>query len=163
MAWVPPRVWSNETITDTKLNEISASLNALGGSTWSSYTPIWSATTTPPTMGTTIISGAYRENGGSVECEIVATVGSGFAAGSGIYTFTLPVTAGAVANQVLRGNAHFFDASGPGFWDYVAIRAGGVGVGLTVVLVSNNTRMSASVPVVPAAGDVISIALEYRK
>jgi hypothetical protein len=161
MAWVTPRTWaSGETVTATKMNEISSSLNALGGG-WTSYTPLWGGTTTDPTLGASTVTGAYLENGGTVRAEIVATIGSGFAAGSGVYTFTLPVTAAAVANQVLDGAAMFIDISALGFYDYAPFRP--TGAGLKIQLASGGGRMGATVPVVPAAGDVISIALEYRK
>jgi hypothetical protein len=162
MAWVTPRTWNNEYITDAKLNEISSSLNALGGSVWTSYSPTWGATTTPPTLGSSIVSGAYRENGGSCEVEILITVGAGFVAGSGIYTFSLPVATSSAANQVLRGNGMFFDAAGPDYYAYNVYRTSG-GSGLQVAMFANNTRVSSTVPVVPVAGDIISLVLEYRK
>lgn len=90
MAWVSGRGWvPGEGVTAAKLNEISSALNAIGDAA-QTYTPTWSAVTTPPTIGASSVSGRYRVIGKWADVHISITIGSGFSPGSGNYTFSLP-------------------------------------------------------------------------
>lgn len=67
--------------------------------TWTAYTPTWTATTTNPTLGNSTLVGEYVQHGKLVFFRIKVTAGAtGFAAGTGAYLFSLPVTA-ATSNE----------------------------------------------------------------
>lgn len=63
-------------------------------SPWTTYTPVWLASITNPTIGNGSITGRYVEIGATVFGEIRIQAGtSGFSRGSGTYSVTLPTTA----------------------------------------------------------------------
>lgn len=61
---------------------------------WSTYSPVWEAVTTNPTLGDGTISARYTNIGATVvgQVQIVAGV-TGFNRGSGIYSISLPTLA----------------------------------------------------------------------
>ena len=64
-----------------------------GDTTWASYTPTWSATTTSPAIGNGTLTGSYTKVGNSCQVVIMLTIGSTTNKGSGTYKFSLPFTA----------------------------------------------------------------------
>jgi hypothetical protein len=70
------------------------------GSAWSSYTPVWSASSVAPTLGNGTLTGAYTQIGKTCHFRISLTIGSTTALGTGDYTFSLPVTAVAPSTLV---------------------------------------------------------------
>jgi len=60
---------------------------------WTSYVPVWSATGTAPAVGNGSIVGAYKQVGKWVETRGLLTMGSTTTYGTGVWRFTLPVTA----------------------------------------------------------------------
>lgn len=58
---------------------------------WSSYTPALTATTTNPTLGTSILVGSTATIGSVTFWRASLTIASGFTVGSGNYQFSLPV------------------------------------------------------------------------
>lgn len=57
---------------------------------WTSYTPVWTASTSNPTLGNGILHGAYVKFEQWCLVEIQLTFGSTTSIGSGSYGFTLP-------------------------------------------------------------------------
>lgn len=82
---------------------------------WTTYTPLWTASTTDPTVGDASIQGRYVSLGATVIGEIAITGGTsagGFNRGSGTYTFSLPTDAVASSYQPL--GQVVFRNEGPG-------------------------------------------------
>lgn len=79
---------------------------------WTTYTPTWGNTGTANTLGNGTIAGQYTVINDTVHFQIQLVWGSTTNDGSGVWTFTLPVTAVAVTapGQAL-GSAVLTDAS----------------------------------------------------
>lgn len=76
---------------------------------WRTYTPTWTASTTNPTLGSGTLVGRYQKIGRTVHLHINLIAGSG-SAGSGDYSFALPVQAANVGCTYV-GTAHLLGAS----------------------------------------------------
>jgi hypothetical protein len=63
---------------------------------WNTYTPAWTAVTTAPAIGNGTLTGKYAVVGKVCHFTALVTFGSTTTFGSGAYTFSLPVTAGAL-------------------------------------------------------------------
>lgn len=156
MAWVTPRTWAtSEALTAAKMNEISSSLNVVG-SAWTGYSPTWTSTGTPPTMGATSVSGSYRLAGKTVDIHILATVGAGFAAGTLLYRFTLPagVTPVRTTSHDSIGTCIVWDASASAAYPLHVMQANSTQV---TCITPTPTGMGPTVPITWATGDTISI------
>jgi hypothetical protein len=101
-----PRTWIvGEVVTAAELNqEIRDQFNSMFAA-WTSYTPVWTATTTNPVLNNGTLIGRYMKIGRTVICHINLTTGSTTTYGSGNYNFTLPFTA-ANAGAAIVGSAH---------------------------------------------------------
>jgi hypothetical protein len=161
MAWVPPRTWgTSETLTAAKMNEISASLDVVGGTTWQTYTPTWGGATNP-TLGNGSIAGWYLEAAGWCDVEFVLTIGSSTTVGTGSYTISIPVAAASAAT-VAMGSGLVFDASAAtpnNLFSQTVYRSS---VNTLVALTGAGGRWTAAHPTVPATGDIISGRFKYR-
>lgn len=142
-------------------DEIAVYDGAAWGGYVVNYTPTWSAATTPPTLGATVVSGRYVRVGHKlVDFEIQIAVGAGVAAGTGFYTFSLPVTAHAdLSAHWPVGGGTFFDTSVP----TVYTRRLALNSSTTVVMRDDaGTAVGAAAPVVPASGDRYMLQGRYR-
>ena len=94
MAWTSPRTWvALEEVTAPLLNtHLRDNLKAIGDAS-TSYTPTWSALTTPPAIGNGTVTGAYLQAGKLVHFRARSVAGSTTTFGAGIYTISLPVPA----------------------------------------------------------------------
>jgi hypothetical protein len=131
---------------------------------WQPYTPTWSSST-PPTLGTTTLNGAYLLIGKTCIMAVTITVGSGFSAGSGNYVFSLPFTSSNFSPAVnYTGNARL--AYGTARWvGQVSLGNNSNLVNITTPTSATNstgTNITGSVPGTPVAGDTISFALTYQ-
>lgn len=59
---------------------------------WTSFTPVWTGSSTNPTVGNGTLVGSYMKIGRTVHFRIFLTFGSTSTKGSGVYAFSLPVT-----------------------------------------------------------------------
>lgn len=111
MAWTLPRTWvAGEIVTAALLNtHLRDNLKAIGDA-WTSYTPVWTATTTNPTIGNGAITGAHLAVGKLIFWRFNITMGSTTTFGSGSYEVTLPVTS-AIAFPYVHGHVSCFDDS----------------------------------------------------
>ncbi|MFI9153776.1 hypothetical protein [Streptomyces sp. NPDC053367] len=66
---------------------------ALGA--WNAYTPVWTADTTAPSIGNGTLTGKYAVVGKVCHFSTLVAFGTTTTYGSGNYSFSLPVTAGA--------------------------------------------------------------------
>jgi hypothetical protein len=168
MAWTTPgTATAGEVLTAAFWNaNVRDNLNEIAPITagWTSWTPVLSATTTNPTIGTgNIRTGQYQKVGTLVNVQFRIVFGtSGVAAGSGVYRFDLPITP-----SLLSGN---FDPIGHGViydtstGDFRVVALVGVG-GSTVEMYFNGTTnffVTNAQPWTWAASDILNGQLTYR-
>ena len=124
---------------------------------WTAYTPVWTATTTNPTIGNGSITGAYAVFGKTVHFRIHIVDGSTTSEGSGNYAVTLPLAP--IATQKWT----FVGAIGTGInliW--------GLATGTTSILLYAGTstttvsRVTSTFPVTFSSGDTLSISGTYE-
>jgi hypothetical protein len=129
---------------------------------WTSYTPAWTSSGTNPTMGATTLNGRYMLIGKTCLVSITITVGSGFAAGTGTYLFSLPF-ASANAGVNYLGTARLSAAS---VW-IGQVTLGANSSVMNATFPSNSTtttaaNMGAAAPVAPASGNALTMSLAYQ-
>ncbi|MFF3128501.1 hypothetical protein ACFVRD_40960 [Streptomyces sp. NPDC057908] len=157
-----PRTWNaGEMVIAAMLNtEIRDQLNSMFGA-WSSYTPVWTAATTNPSLGNGSITGRYMKIGRTCHVRIDLTMGSTTTYGSGGWSLGLPVAASATGVQI--GAAHAFQSQR--IAGHINIAAGAT-VGQvffpTTALPASMSSASATVPVTWAAAGKLTIALTYE-
>lgn len=168
-----PRTWSaGEIVTPAMLNtELRDQLTGLAAA-WASYTPILTAATTNPTLGTGATqAGRYMRIGKTVLFAAYIKLGtSGVAAGSGFYSISLPV---GVANATVKylvpvllldsSSGTYVDATGqiePGGTVITRIRYGG-GVG-AIASTTSSTTVGDTTPWTWAAGDELIVTGVYE-
>jgi hypothetical protein len=80
---------------------------------WQTYTPDWHGTTTNPALGNGTITGRYMVDGKTVRVEINLVMGSTTTYGSGVWSWSLPVTARDIGSGSFNacGSAMFNDSS----------------------------------------------------
>ena len=144
----------------------AAELNGIGE--WLSYTPVLTATTTDPTLGTgsSSVGGYSRIQNLIVYRFSIAFGSSGVNAGSGSYEVSLPV------NAVVVGNFYTWSAGQTSFYDQSANKPyfGPAWIQASTKLrityqTGWNDQMSTvggATPVVPAANDVLSGLVIYQ-
>jgi hypothetical protein len=144
----------------------AAQLNGIGE--WTSYTPVLTATTTNPTLGTgSSATGAYARIQNLIVYNFQILFGtSGVVAGVGDYRVSLPVTANATSAfyTITNGQTSFFDNSA----NVVYFANAWLGTTTTLSILyqtafnSSMNTVSATNPVIPAANDAISGLIIYR-
>lgn len=77
--------------SNSKLTPANSILDLVGGFT--TYVPTWVAVTTNPTIGNGVLTGKFLQLGKLVLFSFEATFGSTTTAGTGLYSFALPVQA----------------------------------------------------------------------
>lgn len=103
------QVQSLASAVDALLVSTNAALAAIN-SAWAAYTPVLTATTTNPSLGPSTLIGRYKQIGKTVHYQFMLTMLSGFAVGSGVWLFSLPVAAqGAV--DLAAGWGHAVNSS----------------------------------------------------
>jgi hypothetical protein len=144
----------------------AADMNGIGE--WTSYTPVLTATTTNPTLGTgSSATGAYARVQNLIVYNFQILFGSsGVNAGSGNYKVSLPVTSNATSAfyQASNGQTSFFDSSANTVYFANAWLESTTNLTLLSQLSFNGNlqNISATAPVIPAANDAISGLVIYR-
>ena len=86
---------SNEIALMREIAKLQDQIDALRtievGGVWQSYTPVWTAATTNPSIGNGTLSGRYCLIGKTVLAAIYVLFGSTTSAGTGAYSFTYPI------------------------------------------------------------------------
>lgn len=156
MAWTTPFSSSvGDVLTAAHMNEIRDNLNATlpYGVTWQTYTPTLTAASSNPTLGTaSSATGHFYRVGQLCTAFFRIKAGtSGFAAGSGLYRISMPLTAASfmyTTNFYRAGVCNFFDASAP--LDYTGLLYF-VGTGAVEISIhGRGTAQTDADPVVPA-------------
>lgn len=116
--------------TAAELEQWSDQIDSNTAPGWTSYALSWTAATTNPTIGNSTVTAHYRRVSGGdlVIVRVSIGIGSTFSAGSGTYSWSLPVTAAANWGGSI-GALYVFDSG-------AAPRAGGI------VKLENTTTMT---------------------
>lgn len=97
---------------ETELARIdAAAAAAAAGSAFPTYTPVWTASVSNPSLGNGTISGEYHIDGKACEVTITLAIGSTTNLGSGTYMFSLPAAAAFSQNAPYYGSALVRDQS----------------------------------------------------
>lgn len=134
---------------------------------WTAYTPVLTATGGGFAGGTGYtIEGRYQRLGKSAWGNVAVTMGNaGFAAGTGDYRITLPITIYMPASRIyIVGQGYYYDTSANSVWTFTCDTAGigGTGVRMLMTAAAGAWPVGAARPVVVAAGDLISFAFQYE-
>ena len=144
----------------------AADMNGIGE--WTSYTPVLTASTTNPTLGTgsTVIGSYARIQDLIIYRFYIGFGSSGVNAGSGFYYVSLPVTANQFGNffTASSGQTAFYDSSGNAI--YFANSWMDTSTRISIIFQQSfngaMANMTNSVPAIAAANDVISGYMIYR-
>ncbi len=138
-------------------------LAATAGTSWTSYTPTWTASTTNPGIGNGTLVGRYQKIGRTVNLHINLTAGSTTTYGSGTYAFTLPVQA-ANAGCTYVGDAHLL--SGSRWGGQFLVSPGATTAAPAWTTSSSNPGLSlwssSQAPVALASGGAVRMTITYE-
>lgn len=102
------RIWEH---VQTVADDVNALLVAEYAG-WTAYTPTFTASSGTPAMGTGgTLTGRYKQIGKLVHLSIYGVWGTAGSAGTGQWSFSLPVAASAVSSQLMVGSAILNDTS----------------------------------------------------
>lgn len=135
---------------------------------WTSYPPVWTASTTNPVIGNGTLIGRYSKIGRQVTVHINLTPGSTTTYGSGTYAFSVPFTAANVGAAMI-GHAQFL-ATGSGstgnrFAGQMVISTGATNSSPFFPPSETNTAIDFMSPTQPEnlhSGDQIRMTLVYE-
>jgi hypothetical protein len=126
---------------------------------WTAYTPTFASSGTQPTNYTA--TGRYAQLGNTVHVEASVVCGASWTAGTGAYTFTLPVASPAVGNAVaVRGTALVYDSSTGNYYTAILRQTSTTEVQL---ILPTAGAVGAASPVAFAASDQIGISVTYER
>lgn len=122
---------------------------------WQPYTPVLSAATTPPVMGSgTVVTGRYVKVGTTVTGWASFTFGTGFTPGSGTWSISLPMGSASDGSAKVVGSVYAVDTSASSLRLVgVVLLASGGG---TVTITFDNTTAAGN-PATPFAWTVSDI------
>lgn len=126
---------------------------------WTSYTPTWTASTSNPTLGNGTLTGSYVQIGKTVTAQVTLTFGSTTTLGSGVYRWSLPVTAASKrfvgSGWALRSGSAFEAWPVSNIDPFAAIRTGDMSIINAGGGLSSTTRPWAN-------GDIFAIEITYE-
>jgi len=164
MAWTSPRTWlaGEKPSASTYNTHIRDNFKAIGDA-WTSYSPTWAIDSggTNPSIGNGSLTGRYMQAGKLVMFTITLVAGSTTTWGSGVYTWTYPVTP-------LNSTANTGSGIYGYFWDNDNSKPyPGIGVGFSstrfrVSTTYTNSFFSQATPVAGANGDKIILSGMYE-
>ena len=137
----------------------SAWVPVLPTGAWKTYTPTLTGSTTNPTIGNSVFDAAYTQFGKTVHVRIKLTLGSTFSAGSGAYSFSLPVTSKSGTDGAISGI--YIDTSTTNTYRIVA-RLSSDTVSRSYVGDAGSLFLSSTYPVVPANTDIYIYSFTYE-
>lgn len=168
MAWTTPKTWAvGDVLTAADMNTyVRDNEDAIlpYDVTWQSYSPALTAASSNPTLGTgSSTSGRFYRVGQLCVAHFRVKAGTvGFAAGSGLYRISAPLSAASfmyTANFFRCGTGFFYNSSAP--TNYLAsfyfVGAGQVEINID----GRGTAQTGADPVVPSNNDEWSGTLTY--
>lgn len=133
-----------------------------GDPPWASYSSVWTASTTAPSLGNGALTGLYTLLGKTCHVAIRLVPGSTTSVGAGTYTFTVPfLSANAVAEYL--GTARL--TSGSTYIGQVVLGPNSNLLNATFPASSTPAtaaNMSAAAPAAFASGHILRMALTYQ-
>ena len=133
---------------------------------WQSYTPIWTAVTTNPSIGNGTLVGRYTQIGKTCILVIGLTMGSTTTYGSGNWSFSLPKTAKNTSGINFYGVAHIRKVGTANFKRRSQIMSS---MSTTVINMfifptpgSKSANISATVPFTWGEGDAFGFEITYE-
>lgn len=162
MVWDPPD-WTAGTHPDGfDLEAVSDQIVQLTHPGWTDYSTsmVIDGATTDPTLGNSTLQALYRrcEESDVVDFTFKLTIGSTFSAGSGIYTFSLPIDM--MSPQIWTGPAIVFDTG-------TAMRSAAVtpiaATGVLLYVDGSGAALGSTGPAGAgwATGDYVSMTIRY--
>jgi hypothetical protein len=136
--------------------------SAIAAEAWGAYTPAWTAATTNPALGNGTISGRFIQMGQNVDYWLTLIPGSTTTFGSGVYSFSLPVSA--FADPTVLGAARGFN-SGVAIFAGQAIRNSSTTVRVELPTSAADNKMVNLTDASPWAlksADIITISGTYE-
>jgi len=130
-------------------------------STWTAYTPPWTASITNPVLGNGGSVGSYTRIGKTVHFRILITMGTTTTYGSGWYQLWCPITPAAGATSFAIGNGYLYDASAAVQYPLMGKLEGSGIISLWNTDVSN-ALVTASTPFTFATSDIITLSGTYE-
>lgn len=130
---------------------------SVGTTSWTSYTPTWTASTTNPTPGNMVATGSYQQIGRTVNFVFKIVLGTVFNQGLGSYSFSLPVPPAANSIDALAA-FDYFDSSGGRH--YVGV--GNIATNISRVRLEGGVTFGANLPVVMGIGDQWACSGSYE-
>lgn len=155
-----------------RYNTVTGGLEIWSGSAWqaqgvwTSFTPTWTASPTPPTLGNGTLVTRWTRVGRMITWVGVLTLGSTTNGGTGLWQMSLPVTpASGGSIPSWRGICSYFK---PGDNDYLGqciLSPGGTVIDFVVKSngsSSSSQNVSNTAPVAAASGNVVAWSLTYE-
>lgn len=145
----------------------AAELNGIGEA-WTSYTPVWTASTTNPDIGNGTILGKYCQVNKLVVARINVSFGSTTTYGSGTWLFSYPVTAAAPisANERILSSGQYLDSNTSASYNLLVSYNSTSGSAFRIQVFSNASQtlqiMAATVPITAANNDAFQLNFCYE-
>jgi hypothetical protein len=135
---------------------------ATGGlGAWTDYTPALTADTTNPTLGSSTLTGRYKQLDAKtylVKCVLTVTTGGAWNAGSGQWRFSLP--AGLTASSFSVGSVALLDNGVRRYAGSAIVESGNTYIGPCVIAdAGSDATLRHNIPVVPATGDKVELQI----
>lgn len=132
---------------------------------WTSYTPIWTGSSTNPAIGDGTLNGHYCQIGKHVTTRIALEIGSTTTFGSGYWSFDMPVSAVDYGVTTI-GTAYVLDSGAAEFLGFVTHGGSTVqmrcGRPASATTLTNATLVDKDWPMTWAAGDKLNVQFAYQ-
>lgn len=159
-------VSTNATVTGTLgVTGVFLGASNVNTSTATVYTPTWTASTTNPTLGSSILAAKYIRIG--KQCTYWGTLsgGSGISGGSGTWTMSLPFTAATWASSTILGSCMFTQIGANNYVGVSYIQSAGTTLGFIVNTTAGSGvsgNVSNTTPVATTSNSNLSWAITYE-
>ena len=122
------------------------------------YTPTWASTGTQPALGNGTLTAEYARDGEYIQYSVTLAPGSTTTFGTGIYTFTIPVTA--AGSQIAVGSAYALESGVQYFTGACSLS----GTGAVTLWLGGTTgnNWGATTPWTLKNGDSVTASIRYR-
>ncbi len=130
---------------------------------WTDYTPSLTATTTNPTLGSSVVSGRYKQLDAKtyiVRVKYAVTTGGAYNAGSGAYEFSLPAGLTAAGTLSAVGSFAILDSGTRRYTGTCLVGSGTTKITPCIVEYASSDRtVQHNLPVVWATGDTMELEI----
>lgn len=145
---------------DSGLVQSASGVKVKGSGPAAAYAPIWTASTSAPALGSGSLTGRYVEYLNLVWLNIELIVGTTTARGTGVWSFSLPVTPFASRSQELAASVRLSTGE---VYAGVAVLDGSNTVQVYISTSSKADPVSNSVPIALPTGSTVSITGTYER